>query len=88
MKVTGVGVGLRHPHFEYILEQQPKVSWFEALAENYIGNKGRPKEILREISKMYPIVLHGVSMNIGSIDPVNFDYLDELKKLREECQGF
>ncbi|MBM78980.1 MAG: hypothetical protein CMJ78_00090 [Planctomycetaceae bacterium] len=81
----GLGVGLRTVHYNYILEKNPKVDWFEIISENYMDSGGRPGYLLDQISERYPIVMHGVSMSIGSSDELNFDYLRKLKKLAERC---
>lgn len=79
----GFGVGLRTTHYRYILEQQPPVDWLEIISENYMDSGGKPRYILDQIAERYPIVMHGVSLSIGSSDPLNFDYLDRLKSLAE-----
>jgi uncharacterized protein len=78
---TPLGVGLRTVHFAYILEHHPAVDWFEAISENFMDSGGRPRYVLEQIAERYPIVLHGVSLSIGSSDPLNFDYLNRLKNL-------
>jgi uncharacterized protein (UPF0276 family) len=45
--------------------------------------RGRPLEILDQIAERYPLVMHGVSLSIGSTDPLDWDYLRELKTLRD-----
>jgi len=80
----GLGVGLRSPHFGYILENRPKVDWFEIISENFMDCRGYPRAVLEEIREHYPVVMHGVSMSIGSTEPLNFDYLKKLKTLAEE----
>lgn len=85
----GVGIGLRAEHYRDILGRRPAIPWFEAISENFMGLKGqggRPMEMLTAIRADYPVVLHGVSLNIGSTDPLNIDYLARLKKLVEEIQ--
>jgi uncharacterized protein (UPF0276 family) len=77
----GFGIGLRTVHYEHILSTRPKIDWFEVLSENYLDTGGRPLSILDQIAEQYPVVLHGVSMSVGSIDPVNVDYLTKLKVL-------
>lgn len=79
----GFGVGLRTPHYAHILEHRPDVDWFEIISENYLDSQGRPRHVLEQIAEQYPIVMHGVSMSIGSTDPLNFDYLGKLKALAE-----
>ncbi len=79
----GLGVGLRSTHYPYILDNEPDVDWFEIISENYMDSQGRPRYVLEQIVERYPIVMHGVSMSIGSSDPLDFDYLDKLKALAE-----
>ncbi len=82
----GLGLGLRNVHFDTILSDWPAISWFEAISENFMNSGGRPRAVLRRIAERYPIVLHGVSLSIGSSDPLNRDYLIRLKALAEEAQ--
>ncbi|MEP6931007.1 MAG: DUF692 domain-containing protein [Flavobacterium sp.] len=82
----GLGLGLRSQHFEHILEKKPAVDWFEVISENFMDSHGRPRHILHQIAEQYPVVMHGVSMSIGSTDPLNFDYLKSLKQLATEVQ--
>ncbi len=77
----GIGVGLRTVHYPHILEKKPEVDFFEVLSENYMDTGGRPLWVLDQVAERYPIVLHGVSMNIGSTDPLDRDYLSKLKSL-------
>ncbi len=79
----GLGVGLRAVHFPHILEHHPAVDWFEIISENYMDSGGRPRYVLEQIAERYPIVMHGVSLSIGSTDPLDFDYLSRLKRLAE-----
>ncbi len=82
----GLGVGLRSVHFGHILQQQPAVDWFEIISENFMDSRGRPRQVLRQLAERYPVVMHGVSLSIGSTDPLDFDYLTNLKALAKECQ--
>ena len=77
----GIGVGLRTVHYPHILEKRPEVDFFEVLSENYMDTGGRPVWVLDQVAERYPIVLHGVSMNIGSTDPLDRDHLSKLKSL-------
>jgi hypothetical protein len=82
----GLGVGLRSVHFGHILQQQPAVDWFEIISENFMDSRGRPRQVLRQIAERYSVVMHGVSLSIGSTDPLDFEYLAKLKALAKECQ--
>lgn len=80
----GLGLGLRSKHFNHILENNPPVDWFEIISENFMDSGGRPKNVLRQIAERYKIVMHGVSLSIGSADELNFEYLTKLKNLAAE----
>lgn len=82
----GLGLGLRSQHFNHILAQQPAVEWFEVISENFMDSHGRPRHVLRQIAERYPVVMHGVSLSIGSTDPLNKDYLKSLKTLAAEVK--
>jgi hypothetical protein len=79
----GFGIGLRTVHYPHILKYQPPVDWFEIISENYMDSHGRPRHVLEQIADRYPLVMHGVSLSIGSSDPLNFDYLSRLRALAE-----
>ena len=83
----GIGLGLRTVHYRHIVESQPAVDWFEIISENYMQTAGRPLEWLDAIAARYPIVMHGVSMSIGGTDPLNMDYLRELRDLAERVKA-
>ena len=81
----GVGVGLRTVHYADVLERGRRddlgVDWFELLSENYMVPGGRPLRIVSEVRELAPVAMHGVSLNIGSTDALDADYLDELERL-------
>ncbi|SDD21836.1 DUF692 domain-containing protein [Kordiimonas lacus] len=83
----GLGVGLRNSHFDHILKAWPEVDWFEAISENFMDSGGRPRWVLDQIKERYPIVLHGVSMSIGSTDPLDRAYLAKLKALADDVKA-
>lgn len=80
----GFGVGLRSAHFDHVLEHWPPVDWFEVISENFMSSRGRPRHVLDEIVARYPVVAHGVSLSIGSSDPLDRDYLATLKRFVDE----
>lgn len=83
----GLGVGLRTTHFPHVLAHTPDVDWFEIVSENFLHTGGRPLEVLDRVAERYPIVMHGVSMSLGSTDPVDRDYLRELRALAERVNA-
>jgi uncharacterized protein (UPF0276 family) len=82
----GYGVGLRPKHYGQVLDLRPAVDWFEIISENFMVRGGRPLHVLDQVRADYPLVMHGVSLSIGSSDPLNLDYLRELKALAERVQ--
>src|SRR5574338_1133999 len=80
---AGFGLGLRPAHYEASDAGRPAVDWFEILSENYMVPGGRPLWWLDRIRADYPVVMHGVSLSIGSSDPLDIDYLRALKALAE-----
>lgn len=83
----GLGVGLRSGHFSYLEENEPDVDWFEVIPENFMDSHGRARHVLDLVAARYPIVLHGLSLSVGSTDPLDFDYLRGLKELAEEVDA-
>lgn len=79
--VLGFGLGLRPKHYSEILGRWPKVDWFEVITENFLVPGGRPRRVLAEVRAHYPVVLHGVSLSIGSTDPLDFGYLRQVRDL-------
>jgi uncharacterized protein (UPF0276 family) len=79
----GFGVGLRPEHYTSILDDRPPVDWFEVLSENYMVPGGRPLHFLDRVREHYPVVMHGVSLSIGSTDPLDQEYLAGLKDLAQ-----
>jgi uncharacterized protein (UPF0276 family) len=79
----GLGLGLRTVHYAHILQEGPAGDWFEVISENYMDSQGRPRHVLDQIAARYPVVMHGVSLSIGSTDPLDREYLRKLKALAE-----
>ena len=76
----GIGLGLRTVHYGHLLEHWPAVDWFEIISGIH-ADRGEPLYFLDQIAERYPIVMHGVSLSVGSSDPVDMGYLAELKEL-------
>lgn len=87
----GFGAGLRHCHFEdYLNKKNKEIEWVEALTENYLPWEDevprRPYQVLEKIRKDLPVVFHGVSLSIGSVDPLSVSYLKRLKDLAKRFE--
>ncbi len=79
----GLGLGLRTEHVGTIVAERPAVGWFEVITENALHHRGRYRGILERLRADYPIVLHGVSLSIGGADPLDMDYLKQVKALAD-----
>ena len=77
----GFGVGLRAEHYDDVLSGAEGADWFEAISDNYMESLGRPLAILEAVRRDAPVALHGVSLSIGSVDPLDRDYLKRLAAL-------
>ena len=85
----GDGIGLRDPHFAHLMRTDPGdwgVDWFEILSENFIGHRGYASLVLDHVAANRPVVMHGVSLSIGSAAPLDMDYLDKLVALAERVK--
>jgi uncharacterized protein (UPF0276 family) len=82
----GFGVGLRRPHYGEILQSEPQMDWFEVISENFMVAGGRPLEVVDGVRERYPVVMHGVSLSIGSTDPLNRPYLKDLRTLAQRIE--
>ncbi|HEH5970992.1 TPA: DUF692 domain-containing protein [Legionella pneumophila] len=82
----GFGLGLRPNYYEEILTSKPDLDWFEILTENYLIPGGKPLYYLDKIREYYSIVMHGVSLSLGSTDPLNWDYLKQVQELASRIE--
>jgi uncharacterized protein len=85
-KHLGHGIGLRSKHFPRFLSERPPVEWVEAISENFMAPGGRPLAVLEKVRREVPVVLHGVSLSIGSTDPLSASYLSSLKALARRIE--
>jgi hypothetical protein len=78
----GFGLGLRREHYHEVLAERPRsVDWFEIITENYLVDGGKPLNFLDRIRALYPLVMHGVSLSIGSTQPLDLAYLRRVRAL-------
>ena len=84
--LNSFGLGLRTEHYADFIDRRPAVDWVEVLSENYMVPGGKPLHMLDTIRRDYPMVMHGVSMSIGSSDALDLDYLRGLKALAQRIE--
>jgi uncharacterized protein (UPF0276 family) len=90
----GHGIGLRPPHFQPLLQSlraarspaQRPVDWVEIISENFMVEGGNPRAVLRQVRAEVPVVIHGVSLSLGSVDPLDERYLQALAMLADEVE--
>lgn len=82
----GFGLGLRPDHYPDFLREPQPVDWLEIISENYMVPGGKPLAMLDAIRADYPMVMHGVSLSIGSDEPLDMDYLAALKALESRVE--
>lgn len=81
------GAGLRHEHFDSIINEKPNFRWFEIISEDFMGYGGAVAEALHEIRQHYPIIAHGVCLSIGSTDPLDTEYLKKLRLFLDQIKS-
>lgn len=87
--VTGFGLGLRPEHYAEVLagaDASRRVDWFEVITENHLVAGGRPLHVLDRVRERWPVAMHGVSLSIGSIAPLDAGYLERVRGLAARCE--
>lgn len=87
LPALGAGVGLRFEHVDRILSDPPAVAWFEVVSENYMHRGGLVRRHIRAASERWPIVCHGVSLDLGGTAPLDPEYLRRLKVFADEVDS-
>ena len=82
----GHGIGLRPPHYQAVLADRPQIDWVEIISENFLVAGGNPRAVLRQVRERMPVVMHGVSLSLGSVDPLDDAYLTSLDALAREVE--
>jgi len=86
MLLQGFGLGLRTPHYDAVLNESHAIDWLEIITENYLGLGGKPLDYLLRIRAKFPMVMHGVSLSIGSSDRPDLGYLAQVRTLAQRVE--
>lgn len=86
--MSAYGIGFRPTHYSEIISKKPKLDFLEIISENFMAVGGKPRKKLEEVREIYPLAMHGVSLSIGSYDPLDLQYIKELKRLNDVIQPF
>ena len=84
--IAGFGLGLRRTHYQEFLTSGVPVDFVEIISENYMVDGGRQLATLDQVRTKFPVIMHGVSMSIGSADGLDADYLARLKVLVQRVE--
>jgi uncharacterized protein (UPF0276 family) len=76
-----IGVGLRSPHFERMVNELPDIGWLEIHSENFFQPVSLQRGYLDQLAEHYPLSFHGIGLSLGSSDPLNKEHLRQLKAL-------
>jgi hypothetical protein len=82
---AAAGIGLRFPHHQTVIDERPKVAWFEVHTENYMGG-GAPLNYLETIRRDYPISLHGVGLSLGSAEGLDAAHLERVREVAQRIE--
>jgi uncharacterized protein (UPF0276 family) len=85
-QLSGLGLGLRPEHYQDFLAQRQPLDWLEILSDNYLVPGGKPLYFLDALRQDYPMAMHGVALNIGSSDELDWDYLTSIKQLANRVE--
>jgi uncharacterized protein (UPF0276 family) len=85
-RLAGFGLGLRTQHYEAILNEPQPIDWLEVITDNYLVPGGKPLHYLELARERFPLVMHGVSLSIGSTDPLDLQYLAQVRSLASRIE--
>ena len=92
MSLRGHGIGLRPEHYAAVVAlleagaRRDELAFVEVISENFLEPGGNPRRVLRQVREHVPVAMHGVSLSIGSVDPLDQGYLASLAALARELQ--
>ncbi|HEY3593886.1 MAG TPA: DUF692 domain-containing protein [Polyangiaceae bacterium] len=87
MPVSGVGLGLRWPLVDDLLQRPPpELAFLEVAPENYMRRGGRYPAALAACRERWPVITHGLTMSLGGVDPLSAEYLGTLRSFAREVE--
>ncbi len=85
--IDPVGIGLRYPHYQDVLDSDLNIGWIEVHPENYFGG-GAPRHFLSKARNKYELSLHAVGLSLGSDQAVSEAHLAQFKELIDIYKPF
>lgn len=83
LRRDALGLGLRRTHLPYVLEHAPPIDYFEIISENFLGPSPMPRSRLARIRSRYPVVLHGVGLDLLGHEPIDEAYVESIARLAD-----
>ena len=81
-----IGIGLR-PKFYSGLNSEQSIDYLEIISENFLFDQPVPNRYLQQFAESFPVVLHGVSLNLLGTDDLDLDYLLKIKQLADRVDA-
>jgi len=82
------GIGFRKDFAEEFLRGNPvKADFIEVAPENWMGVGGYWKKVFKEATDRYPLYTHGLSLSVGSPDPLDMNFLTNIKQFLKETEA-
>ncbi|WP_017444671.1 DUF692 domain-containing protein [Gayadomonas joobiniege] len=86
-QVRGAGLGLRREFINSLLNtEQAPYQFLEVAPENWIKYTGSAKPLFEQLAERYAISCHGLSLSIGSPDPLDIDFVKTVKQFLDRYQ--
>ncbi len=85
--VHGTGLGLRRSFLEEALDTPfQQVDFYEVAPENWMTLGGKLGKQFKSLTERHAFICHGLSLSIGSTDPLDEDFIKHLKNFMREHQ--
>jgi uncharacterized protein len=79
--VRDAGLGMRRSLLNQLIESQPnEVGFYEVAPENWITIGGKSGRQFRAMTERFDFICHGLSLSLGSTDPLDESFVFEVKK--------
>lgn len=87
LPVLGAGLAYRGEIEEQIKANRTKIDFLELISDHYIDTNPFKDQELADLSEIFPIVLHGVAMSIGTAAPLEDEYLRSLARIARKSNA-
>ncbi|WP_087504901.1 HvfB family MNIO-type RiPP peptide maturase [Neiella marina] len=82
---TGAGLGFKRRMLDEVIADKPAaIDFFEVAPENWIPFGSKLNKKFKSLTERYPFICHGLSLSIGSLDPLDVDFVKQVKWFLDE----